>query len=94
MTEGRKPSTAEAMSWLGAEVAELGGGSVGQVQGLFVDATSGEPAWPAAVAPASSRFPLPTAPAPLSAFGSPKRRRRSAAPPSSIRPGLCAVNTS
>jgi hypothetical protein len=43
--DGRRPSTAEAMSWLGAEVAELSGGSVGQVQGLFVDADSGEPAW-------------------------------------------------
>ena len=46
MTEAApKPSTAEAMSWLGAELAELGGSSVGQVQGLFVDADSGEPAW-------------------------------------------------
>jgi hypothetical protein len=46
MTEGsRKPTTAEAMGWLGAEVAELGGGAVGQVQGLFVDADSGDPAW-------------------------------------------------
>jgi hypothetical protein len=45
MTEDVCTSTAEAMSWLGAEVAELSGGSVGQVQGLFVDADSGEPAW-------------------------------------------------
>ena len=46
MTEdGRRPTTAEAMGWLGAEVAELGGNAVGQVQGLFVDADSGEPAW-------------------------------------------------
>jgi hypothetical protein len=43
--DARKPSAAEAMGWLGAEVAELGGGNVGQVQGLFVDADSGEPAW-------------------------------------------------
>jgi len=42
---GERPSAAEAMSWLGAEVAELGGDSVGQVQGIFVDADSGEPAW-------------------------------------------------
>ncbi|HEX2265937.1 MAG TPA: PRC-barrel domain-containing protein, partial [Solirubrobacterales bacterium] len=41
----RRPSTAEAMGWLGAEVAELSGEAVGQVQGLFVDADSGEPAW-------------------------------------------------
>lgn len=40
-----RPSATEAMSWLGADVAELGGGSVGQVQGVFIDADSGEPAW-------------------------------------------------
>jgi hypothetical protein len=33
------------MDWLGAEVAELSGDPVGQVQGVFVDADSGEPAW-------------------------------------------------
>jgi hypothetical protein len=43
--EGRKPTAAEAMGWLGADVAELGGSAVGQVQGLFVDAEDGEPAW-------------------------------------------------
>ena len=45
MTESPRPSAAEATSWLGAEVAELGGGSVGQLQGFYVDAESGEPAW-------------------------------------------------
>jgi len=46
MTEqGRQPSAAEAMGWMGVEVAELGGESVGQVQGVFVDADSGEPTW-------------------------------------------------
>lgn len=46
MAEGeRRPTTAEAMGWLGSELAELGGDSVGQVQGLYVDAESGEPAW-------------------------------------------------
>jgi hypothetical protein len=45
MSEPAGPSAAEALSWLGAELAELGGGSVGQVQGLYVDADSGEPAW-------------------------------------------------
>jgi hypothetical protein len=44
MPEAR-PTTAEAMSWLGAEIAEMGGEAVGQVQGLFVDAESGDPAW-------------------------------------------------
>jgi hypothetical protein len=45
MTEATSPSAAEAMSWLGADVAELGGDSVGQAQGLYVDAESGEPVW-------------------------------------------------
>ena len=46
MSEGaRGVDAAEAMSWLGAEVAELGGDPVGQVQGIFVDADSGDPAW-------------------------------------------------
>ena len=45
MTEEQPASTAEAMSWLGAEVAELSGDSIGQVQGLYVDAESGDPAW-------------------------------------------------
>jgi hypothetical protein len=40
-----KVSTAEAIGWLGAEVTEIGGAAVGQAQGLFVDADSGEPAW-------------------------------------------------
>jgi hypothetical protein len=43
--EARRPGTAEAMSWLGADLAELDGAAVGQVQGIFVDADSGEPAW-------------------------------------------------
>jgi hypothetical protein len=43
--EGRKPTTAEAMGWLGADLAELGGNALGQVQGLFVDAEDGQPAW-------------------------------------------------
>jgi hypothetical protein len=45
MTEDSRPSAAEAMSWLGADVAELSGDAVGQVQGFFVDAESGEPVW-------------------------------------------------
>ena len=45
MTESARPSAAEAMGWLGADLAELGGSAVGQVQGLYVDAESGEPAW-------------------------------------------------
>lgn len=45
MAEQARPSATEAMSWLGADLAELGGSVVGQVQGLYVDADSGEPAW-------------------------------------------------
>lgn len=35
----------EAGRWIGADVAELSGDNVGQVQGFYVDAESGEPAW-------------------------------------------------
>jgi len=45
MSDARQLSAGEAMGWLGAEVAELSGSSVGQVQGIYVDAESGEPAW-------------------------------------------------
>lgn len=45
MAEATRLSAAEAMSWLGADIAELDGDAVGQVQGLFVDADNGEPAW-------------------------------------------------
>lgn len=45
MAERGRPSSAEAMSWLGAELADLSGSSVGQVQGFYVDAESGDPAW-------------------------------------------------
>jgi len=44
-TEGQPIPTSEAMSWLGTEIAELSGGSIGQVQGIYVDAESGDPAW-------------------------------------------------
>lgn len=45
MSEGQPISIVEAMGWLGTEVAELGGSSVGLVQGFYVDAESGDPAW-------------------------------------------------
>jgi hypothetical protein len=45
MTETRQLSTGEAVAWVGAEVAELSGSSVGEALGLYVDAESGEPAW-------------------------------------------------
>jgi hypothetical protein len=43
-TAGASPAD-EATSWLGAELAELDGAPIGEVQGVFVDAGSGEPAW-------------------------------------------------
>jgi hypothetical protein len=39
------PSLAEATRWIGAELRELDGAAVGEVEGFFVDSSSGEPAW-------------------------------------------------
>jgi hypothetical protein len=39
------PSLAEAMGWVGAGVADIDGGPVGEVHGLYLDSGSGEPAW-------------------------------------------------
>jgi hypothetical protein len=36
---------AEALAWVGADLAEMGGTAVGQVQGFYVDADSRKPAW-------------------------------------------------
>ncbi|HKF83577.1 MAG TPA: hypothetical protein VKB23_11515 [Solirubrobacterales bacterium] len=35
----------ETTNWIGTDLAELGGSPVGQVQGLYVDAEGGGPAW-------------------------------------------------
>ncbi|HET8956534.1 MAG TPA: hypothetical protein VFN18_12825 [Solirubrobacterales bacterium] len=45
MAEEAPAPAAEAMHWIGAELAGLGGDSVGQVQGFYVDAESAEPVW-------------------------------------------------
>jgi hypothetical protein len=45
MGEETQISAVEATGWLGAEVAELSGSAIGQVQVLYVDAESGDPAW-------------------------------------------------
>ena len=42
---GPLPSLAEAMGWVGAEIAEIDGEAMGQVQGFYVDSASGDPAW-------------------------------------------------
>jgi hypothetical protein len=39
------PSLEETARWAGAELSELGGARVGAVQGVFLDAESGQPAW-------------------------------------------------
>jgi hypothetical protein len=39
------PGTAEALGWAGAKLDELGGGSVGRVEGVLVDAIGGDPKW-------------------------------------------------
>ena len=44
-SEGGEFSIADATSWIGAEVAELSGGAIGQVQGFYVDAEGTEPVW-------------------------------------------------
>lgn len=36
---------AGALGWVGADLAEMGGAAVGQVEGFYVDAESGEPVW-------------------------------------------------
>jgi hypothetical protein len=45
MPETVRSSAADAMGWPGADLAEVGGNVIGQVQGFYVDADSGEPAW-------------------------------------------------
>ena len=45
MADATMPSLAEAMGWIGADVAAVDGARVGQVQGFYVDTDSGEPAW-------------------------------------------------
>jgi hypothetical protein len=47
MSEGlaAPPSLEEVRTWVGNGVDDLGGASVGQVHGLFIDAGSGTPTW-------------------------------------------------
>jgi hypothetical protein len=39
------PSAAEVANWVGAELGEIDGATVGEVTGFFFDSSSGEPAW-------------------------------------------------
>jgi len=45
MTEAALPALEEASRWVGAELRDVDGVAVGEVQGLFVDRGSGDPAW-------------------------------------------------
>jgi len=46
MTEATAmPSLAEVAEWVGAEVSEIDGATVGTVQGFYVDGESDDPAW-------------------------------------------------
>jgi hypothetical protein len=45
MTEAALPSATETARWVGAEIRELDGAAVGEVEGFFVDSAGGDPAW-------------------------------------------------
>jgi hypothetical protein len=46
MTEAAAmPSLAEAIRWVGAEVRDIDGATVGEVDGFFVDRATGDPVW-------------------------------------------------
>jgi PRC-barrel domain protein len=45
MSEVAAPTREEALGWVGARVAGVSGDSLGQVEGIYVDAESGEPTW-------------------------------------------------
>jgi hypothetical protein len=42
---GATPSWSEVTKWVGAELSEADGATVGEVEGFFVDAGTEEPAW-------------------------------------------------
>ena len=41
----RPPAAEEMLGWVGARLDEVGGAGVGEVEGLYVDARTGEPVW-------------------------------------------------
>lgn len=45
MPDGAAPSLEQALSWVGAEVAECEGRGIGEVQGFYVDVAGGKPVW-------------------------------------------------
>jgi hypothetical protein len=42
---GTLPSVEEALAWAGARVEEIGGASVGRIEGVYVDVEDGSPRW-------------------------------------------------
>ena len=40
-----RPGAADVKAWTGYRLDEIGGGNVGKIEGVFVDAESGEPEW-------------------------------------------------
>jgi PRC-barrel domain protein len=45
MPEDQSPDAAEAQTWIGARLDDLGGTAVGKIDGFFVDEDSGRPEW-------------------------------------------------
>jgi hypothetical protein len=40
-----RPTVAEVQGWIGARLDEIGGAGVGKIEGVYLDADSGEPEW-------------------------------------------------
>ena len=45
MPEHQAPNAAEAQTWIGWRLDELGGAAVGKIDGFFVDEETGRPEW-------------------------------------------------
>src|SRR5262245_57712129 len=45
MSDEDRPGAAEVRTWIGARLDEIGGAGVGKIEGMYVDAESGEPEW-------------------------------------------------
>lgn len=45
MPEDDSPDAAEAQRWIGSRLDEIGGATVGKIDGFFVDEESGRPEW-------------------------------------------------
>jgi hypothetical protein len=43
--EAKRPSLEEVVGWAGHRLDEIGGGSVGRIEGAYVDAENGLPEW-------------------------------------------------